>query len=82
MYNVTVDEIVTDRLAAMPHDLMAAFGGILGQLCVDPWGQTSSSYSDDPRDAMRSMPFGNGGLVIYMVNETKRLVVVFDVIAL
>ena len=79
-YNVTVDEILADRLKPMPDDEAMAFGGLLVDLTIDPWTAGSPADPDDDDQSMRIAPFGDGCLATYHINETTHRVRVTDVV--
>jgi hypothetical protein len=66
-YEVDVGS-VRGELEALPHDALVALAEVLDVLEVAPWSG-DPLVDRNPDGAVRTMPFGGGGLATYVVVE-------------
>ncbi|MFB4265257.1 type II toxin-antitoxin system RelE/ParE family toxin [Nonomuraea sp. GTA35] len=72
MYAVEFDPPAEKQRDELPFEALAAFMELRAVLEVAPW--SGRRPSNNPRGNMLSMPFGETGLVTYLVMEERRLV--------
>ena len=73
MYQVQTDSQVREQLAALPIDAVLAFLEAVSVLELVPWNGTPVN-PDNPDGALRTLPFGDGGLVTYLILEAQQRV--------
>ncbi len=79
MYRVETDELAEHDIAALPPEALASYAEALAVLEVNPWGGNPYRASR-PDAAVRTLTFGTGGMVIYLVLEDQRRVDVLHVL--
>ena len=77
-YAVAISGAAAREAADLPAEARVALSAVLRELAEEPW--TGQPY--DPRwsPEFRTVAFGDGGLVTYIVSERRQLVVVEQVI--
>lgn len=76
---MVTDESSDVQISALPHDALAGFAEARATLEVAPWGGRPYVRSK-PDGALRVLPFGKGGMVVYVIVESQRRVVLLEVL--
>jgi hypothetical protein len=72
VYSITEpDPVAQDQIAALPADAARYLAEVFVLLEVAPWAGRPSNPAK-PEGNLRIMPFGDGGLVTYLVLEGRR----------
>ncbi|MEU6411542.1 hypothetical protein [Microbispora sp. NPDC046933] len=72
MYSIVEpDPVAQEQIAALPDDALRYLAGVLDLIEFEPWAGGPQSRSK-PDGNMRVMPFGERGLVTYLVMEPQR----------
>ncbi len=72
MYAITEpDPVAQEQIAALPVDAARYLAEVFALLETAPWAGKPSNPAK-PDGNLRVMPFGNGGLVTYLVLEQQR----------
>jgi hypothetical protein len=75
---VEPDPVAQEQIAAFPEDGLRYLAGALDLIELEPWAGGPQSPSK-PDGNMRVMPFGERGLVTYLVLELQREVYIVRV---
>ncbi len=79
MYALTEpDPVAQEQIAALPVDAARYLAEVFALLETAPWAGKPSNPAK-PEGNLRIMPFGDGGLVTYLVLEQQREVYVVRV---
>lgn len=79
MYSIVKpDPVAQDQIAALPADAMRYLAEALDLIEMDPWAG-GPQRPGDPDGNMRTMSFGERGLVTYLVLEPQREVYIVRV---
>jgi len=79
MYSITPpDPIAQEQIAALPLEAAHYLAEVFALLETAPWAGRPSNPAQ-PEGNMRIIPFGEGGLVTYLVLEPQREVYVIRV---
>lgn len=80
MYRVDPSHpVVVEQVQSLPYDALDGYADAVGVMELDPWrGEPISK--DNPDGNIRTLPFGRGGMVIYLVLERDREVYVIEVL--
>ena len=76
-YEVAFDEQALRQRRALPLEEKAALGDALRNVAADPYPGTRYDPRHPPE--LRTMAFGEWGLLAYLVRERQQRVVVLDV---
>jgi hypothetical protein len=79
MYRVTTDEISSSQLAALPAEALVSYAEILSVMELIPW-QGESINAEKPDAPMRTLFFGSGSMVTYLILEDQLRVDVLDIL--
>jgi hypothetical protein len=79
MYQVVVQDEAQDAVNALPTDGLLGWFEVLDALAVDPWQIGEPWRKDKPEGNIRTLPFGPGGFVTFMVLDHDREVHVLEV---
>ena len=66
-YEIDVGSVL-DALSALPRDALGAFADAVSALELTPWAG-DPLVDRNPGGAVRTLPFGHGGLITYAVIE-------------
>jgi hypothetical protein len=78
VYRVETYPEAPDQIAALPDDALASYAETLGVLKLIPWnGEPINKHN--PTGPVRTLPFGAGGMVTYLILEDQRRVDVITV---
>ena len=77
-YAVAISGAAAREVVGLPAEARVSLSAALRELADDPW--TGQPY--DPRwsPEFRTVAFGDGGLITYVVSERRQLVVVEQVV--
>lgn len=79
MYSITPpDPVAQDQIAALPGDAMQYLAEAFDLIELEPWAGGPQNPSN-PKGNMRLMPFGEHGLVTYLVLEPQHEVYIVRV---
>lgn len=70
MYNYEFEDIAKAQLARMPYELVDDLVEAVALICADPWNFRRAL--DEPADdhhAHRTVPFGAGGMLSFLIME-------------
>ena len=67
---------VVEQVQALPYGALAGYADALEVMEVDPW---RGEPWDAPDGNIRTLPFGPGGLVTYLILDREREVQVLEV---
>ena len=75
---VAISGAAAREAAGLPAEARASLAAVLRELAEDSW----TGQPDDPRWSaeFRTVAFGEGGLITYVVSEGRQLVVVEQVV--
>lgn len=73
IYTVETDGPAQDQVDALPAAALAAYAEVRVVLETSPWNGRPY-HRDNPQGAMRALPFGVYGLLIYLILENERRV--------
>jgi hypothetical protein len=73
VYRVQTDSQVREQLASLPIDVVLAYLEAVSVLELVPWNGTPVN-PDNPEGALRTLPFGHGGLISYLILEAQQRV--------
>lgn len=79
MYTVETDEQSDEQVCALPQAALAAFAEARAMLEVSPWSGLPIINSK-PDGPLRVLPFGNSGLITYLIVDRQRRVALLDVL--
>ena len=73
MYRIVPDATVSDQVAALPDDALAAYAEVLDVLQLTPW-HGEPQRADNPDAEVRRWHFGPGlaGQVVYLILEDRQ----------
>lgn len=69
---------VVEQVDALPYGALSSYGEVLGVMELNPWAGDPWSR-DNPDGNIRTLPFGPGGLVVYLVLDREREVHILEV---
>jgi hypothetical protein len=78
-YKVETDIVAREQIAALPQEAAELLPEIWTLLQLTPWAG-DSVRRDNPTGALRTITFGEFGLVTYLILEDQRIVDVLTVI--
>lgn len=79
MYALVVHDQVKPAVAALPADALPGYFGALDLITADPWSMGRPYLEDNPDGPIRTLAFGPGGFVTYLILERDREVHVIEV---
>jgi len=73
VYRIVPDATVSDQVAALPDDALAAYAEVLDVLQLTPW-HGEPQRADNPDAEVRRWHFGPGlaGQVVYLILEDRQ----------
>lgn len=71
MYRVETYPDAMEQIAALPDAALAFYAQALGVLELVPWNG-APLHDDNPDGAVRTLPFGSAGMIVYLVLEDQR----------
>ncbi len=78
MYTVETDEQAQQQVAALPPEALPAYAEARALLEVSPWAGTPY-HRRKPDGPLRTVAFGNAGMVTYLILDDQRRVDVLQV---
>lgn len=78
MYQIRTHEPAREAIAALPDAAALGYAEILGVMKLVPWSGPAFR-ADDPDGNIRTLAFGGGGLVTYLILDSEREVHVLEV---
>lgn len=79
MYRIVTGGVVADQLAELPSAALAGYAQALAVLELVPWNGDPIN-ADNPEGNVRVLPFGDAGMVIYLILEDQQRVDVLELI--
>lgn len=79
MYSIDTDPQAQRQVDALPREALTAYTEARALLEVDPWSG-DPYHAQNPDAPMRTLPFGAGGLVTYLILDDERRVDVLRVL--
>lgn len=78
-YRLDVDPLAQDQIRALPSEIVGLLAEAMSVLSLVPWN--GSPVSDqNPGGSVRSLPFGDAGMITYLILEDQRRVDVLQVL--
>lgn len=71
MYRILTHDEPRDTIAALPTVAALAYAEALGLLTLPPW-RGGPFREDNPDGNIRTLAFGSGGLITYLILERDR----------
>jgi hypothetical protein len=78
MYRIRTHDQARDAVAALPDEATEGYAEALGLMKLFPWSG-APFCEDNPEGNIRTLPFGPGGMVTYMVLERDQEVHILEV---
>ncbi|HEY9417368.1 MAG TPA: hypothetical protein VIQ30_21615 [Pseudonocardia sp.] len=79
MYRIVTDGVIPHQIAALPGVALAGYAQTLAVLELVAWNGDPIN-ADNPAGNVRVLPFGDVGMVIYLILEDQQRVDVVEVI--
>jgi hypothetical protein len=79
LYKLRTDWQSDQQIAALPAEALAPFAELRTFLEVSPWAG-DPIHRRNPDGPVRAQPFGDSGLVTYLILEGQRLVDIVEVL--
>jgi hypothetical protein len=79
MYRIVTDGVVAHQINALPGAALAGYAQALAVLELVPWNGDPIN-ADNPEGNVRVLPFGDAGMVIYLILADQRRVDVLEVV--
>jgi hypothetical protein len=79
MYRIVTDGVVAHQIAGLPGAALAGYAQTLAVLELVPWNGDPIN-ADNPEGNVRVLPFGDAGMVIYLILEDQQRVDVLEVV--
>jgi hypothetical protein len=78
VYRITTDEISSDQVTALPKEALLIYAEILGVLELVPW-QGDPMNDENPNGPLRTLAFGQFGMITYLILDDQLRVDLVDV---
>jgi hypothetical protein len=79
MYRIVTGGVVADQVAGLPGAALARYAQTLAVMELVPWNGDPIN-AENPDGNVRVLPFGDAGMVIYLILEDQQRVDVLELI--